>query len=1008
MKANINGVDYLIDEGAVLTFCKNETLDSAKIRISNVDKMTLEPFDIVILSDSRFGDDITMLIDTYSEIMVCLNPKIYSYDIDLFSATKDLENYVLPSLKITKMPNRVIDIKTYLERYNDLYGPKIRIGDEFGYSWTNKYVFSDSVISKYTGIECPEMQWNQPTFREVLNDLMMVKDCIPRVNYGRKELSENETGTLSNVMWDYSEPCVVDFTFTYTTNMTFESIPINIRLDIVVDVHDSEIGNMERYSAEILSVSLNNVTHKLVINGRIYADESANYDPDTFVATITNYRSFEASVRTVEIDLLDLTEIANDISENTDVNYIQTSRSSEDYVSDLHMKLVNVTNPKDLDLFTTRNEYVPLTANEALITTQNLIVKTQYPIYNLKSFKIISNYEATLTNGNDDEDINDINLYVEFDLMNLVLDDDNVIKLIYEEQEWRTKNVDYEAMSDISFEDWGDYTTTTLYYTRNSNIITGFSQTSKKWLVFDTILIEKLLLNLGKYASKYALSLTDDYDGYWLSEKWPGISNTWRKTFFKIEYETLESSIFRASKDDYPKHHRTVIDNQTNSYTDSYNQGFLEYQKANRLGNEQLQINARTTFGSPTIHISDYYEDNIVFQTQYQIFNNHIEISALATKDYILRNYFTGVKSKIRSWVISSGSEALTRHDINKFYLEFSYSRHLEDLTDRELIEEYFLAPLYSYTAESLTAALIQTYDEDTNSYPSYNTDRYCLDLITRLIGNSLVFTWGLQDNYWVDKYVTSFESGGDGLSGYQGLGTKYYSYTDSLGEFEQIIYSITDAPSSAISNGSAGTGTGYESLWARPKVNLTQVNNTKFTYHITNYYKDSQEIPFISTQFEVCSDTHNIRFTDTFLRYQKCVRKSDYSALNLKIQYDAKSNYNFRNIKTYVGGAGTVVGFVYDSATTECRIGVTGYAYNTEEDAKNKMKQLIEDKAVYICDGNNVLLAFNDIPEENIVGVEYEAGHFRPGFKFYLNYLKDRDKAVYESQSNQVIKTYI
>ena len=35
--------------------------------------------------------------------------------------------------------------------------------------------------------------------------------------------------------------------------------------------------------------------------------------------------------------------------------------------------------------------------------------------------------------------------------------------------------------------------------------------------------------------------------------------------------------------------------------------------------------------------ISDMYEDCVVYQAQYQYFSDHVEVNALATKNYILR-----------------------------------------------------------------------------------------------------------------------------------------------------------------------------------------------------------------------------------------------------------------------------------------------------------------------------------------------------------------------------------
>ena len=67
-------------------------------------------------------------------------------------------------------------------------------------------------------------------------------------------------------------------------------------------------------------------------------------------------------------------------------------------------------------------------------------------------------------------------------------------------------------------------------------------------------------------------------------------SPQWYNALFKVEYETLEGCLFRASKNGNVEHQRVVIDNQTNSYVDSSLQGFMEYQKANRLGMSKFKL----------------------------------------------------------------------------------------------------------------------------------------------------------------------------------------------------------------------------------------------------------------------------------------------------------------------------------------------------------------------------------------------------------------------------------
>ena len=125
---------FYISEGSTITENYNETLDSANIRLSHIiEHLDIEPFDRVILRDEegRLADRY-MCVDTYTETMESLDPYIYSYEISLFSETKELENYVLPNLSITKLTDGTHrSVLDYLQQYLALYGPKIRTNSGF-------------------------------------------------------------------------------------------------------------------------------------------------------------------------------------------------------------------------------------------------------------------------------------------------------------------------------------------------------------------------------------------------------------------------------------------------------------------------------------------------------------------------------------------------------------------------------------------------------------------------------------------------------------------------------------------------------------------------------------------------------------------------------------------------------------------------------------------------------------------------------------------------------------
>lgn len=772
-KKNVNTIDRTFDisEGSTYTENYNETLDSAVIRLSHITShIDIEPFDKVVLHDENGNlPDKYMCVDSYTETMECLDPYIYSYEISLFSETKELENVLLPNLSITQNKEEPRIVLYYINRYLALYSPKIRRNN----NRVNKYRVSSRVINKFNK-DCPEMQWNCPTLREVLNDLMMVQDCIV--------------------------------------------------------------------------VLRNNV-----------------------------------------IDYIDLTEKKNAI-DTSKVNYIQNSQSSEDYVSELKMDMLNVmqTSLDGVKQTVNRTEFQTFRApdNGSLVNDENMILKTEYPILNIKHLYMIFQYTVSTSAQKLSE--NSGTVMYKVDLCDVLSSVYGHRKLVYEYTEYQTLPLHRTTL--YTFEKI--YQNICVYFVRESNIITGFNVTSKRaWLPSSS---ESTLYMLKDIIAKECYSANGKLWGYPTTPN----GSPYFSTFFIIEYETTADAVFKAGKDIAPTHERVVTDNQTNAYVDAYNQGFMEYQKVNRLGNKQLYINARYQDDfEDIIKIGDYYEDNIIYQTTYQIYKNHIEVNAVATKNYILRDYFTGVKARIRSWKIADATQSFTRHDLEKYYLEFSKSEKLEYTTYNENIPQYFLSPLVPGYIKPLKYCFIKTSGEYyiPNNY-------YSIELLGRIVGNSVIFTCGLNDNFSAGKRVLSdlnvlgnncatsnFTSSAEDvfrliniLPQYGGIPLEELRYVDKNGEITDIEYIFTneindiDLPEDIIGFGAGGQS---QKEWMNKVCMLPVIDVQRFEDNIVysntkTIYKDNREMPKISTQFELCSDSHDIIFTRKFLELQECIRE--------------------------------------------------------------------------------------------------------------------------------------
>ena len=910
-----------VDEAPVLTDVKNETLDSGTVILNNLEKqLEIEPYDIIAIYNDNNVFKKYLCVDTYREQITCVNPRLYRYEITLFSETKQLEGIILPNLKITKVLNdpQTRSVYDYINQYLEEYSPKIRTitsgtfwsGDiDYKWRWTVALDENHQRLQDKFNVVCPEMQWNTPTLREVLNDLMMVVDCIPIIKNG-----------------------------------------------------------------------------------------------------IISY--------------VDLTEITNkDWSDDTNhINYVTRSKSSEDYVSEIQSELVNVTNNiNNANNYVTVTEYKAFGVqdNEVILKDSNLLLRTNHPIYRIK--KLIMCFVGT---GNTSDGT--LERWIEFDLC-------SIPGLVSEYQEWITKEIAYNTAAPSTLQEFGLIQNWSLYYTRNSREISNFSSKTK-YVWFTNNLIEELPKRIIRY--KYPEVVGGEHGGEYY------------QYLFKIEYETLEGCMFRASKGEYPDNERVIIDNQTNSYVDSYSQGFLEYQKANRLGNEQLQINARFSPEEDTIEIGDSFDDCVVYQVQKQYFKNHTEVNALATKNYILREYFTGVKSKIRSWAVVSGSEALTRHDLQKFYCEFSYDRH-QDLLEssaslqyyNRYVSDYLISPFKGYDSKPVKYCFVRSYAGYWIPPVYTGNEFYCIDLINRIIGNSLVFTFKFLDNYWVGQsfdssYVNTTNMNASGALNNDayvngGLPIQQNRYTDSAGE----CYSLEIT----LGNGFKVTGTAntpdlvdnQESVtenqikltesctYRKPVVREGNLHGSGYENRMmrisTFHQKDSQEILNQSIQFEFSSDTKNICFSKKWLERQELISLTD-NYHNFFIRVYDKSSYNFRNPNELPSTGYTDYNVTLDLTTFNNYIGrieirIPLLSSNTLEGAESNLNNLLDTKCVYLLNSDNeILMAFNEVPSENrkVLSSQTIPIIYTPYFDFYLNLLRSRNKNIYDSENHYLIVGHI
>ena len=766
-----NNASYDITEGAVFVENYNETLDSGTILIQQLpSEIDIEPYDIIAIS----GDNINtrrFCVDTYTCTQISLNPSIYKYEISLCSETKILETYLCPSMSITKhIGSTPKKIHTYIEYYINLYGPKL-YSDESSGAYGNKITLGAS-LNRFYNLDCPEMQWNHPTLREVLNDLMMVDDCIP--------------------------------------------------------------------------VLRNNV-----------------------------------------LECIDISDIGTEITDEQklNINYIQTSQSSEDYVSELKMNLVNSANNNvstNINDATTIIEKIGFRNNDSyLLTTENMLLQTSFPIW--KIFSCIAHVKITVAYV--------YNVYIggssnptehsAFETPDDAYQRD-ITSYILEYKEWLTKNVYYGAWNLSQLDLSTDYRNTCLYYVRGAKNIHNFNNkvtSSFLWITTNQFVYELIANdpNVNDFAQRFAeqrieeMQASDPNNRYVLIKVNGTTINDFKTAKFELTYEPIDECVFTASKSPLKVNHRTVVDNQTNSYIDVNRQGMLEYLKANRLGNKMALINGRFSTHENTMPtLAQKINNRIIFRKEISVYNKYINVNYNATENYVLQDYFTSVRAKLRSWRVISGDEAFVRADLIKFYVNnninsVSNTNRIipvyNSLNDYLNNFKYCAVRFYTTDSSSVTSVFKPVpvaYDSNT-----YNTNGIMCEFSKHIIGNSVVFTIRMPDNYYAGNYISNY-SGTDGRVEQKGI-----AYTDNNGEFSWMMILFYNRYNPDYWSDEEANRA------LKPLVNIgvrtngadgANLNSADLVFKTPLYiHKDNKEITQVSIQFELNNEAN-----DLFLGYKK------------------------------------------------------------------------------------------------------------------------------------------
>ena len=675
---------YELVVGSVFKEELNETLDSGSIIISNVEpsrKLELEPYQYVYIYDIESDFEKYFLVDNFIENYVNLDTPYYEYTIALMSETKLLEKIQLPNRTIRnplKAPQ--LKVNELIGQFCKLYIPSVKYFNKDSNTWSYQQIIDyQSVIdvNSIFNVDCPDMEFNHPTLRQVLTSLMQVVGCLPRiVNHkltyvnlrlkptefvipnGRKYIvsTSNSSDSYNTSIQTLGENIVGENNIVKNETLGFRDVE-NVFLK-----HTENLKLTTEFPIkEIKSLKMN-------VPVNFYFGMGVIHLGDTFISNNFVYDNNLTKTK-IGFEIYYSSDLGNDI----ELRYCFEKVS---YLNNNFGKVIYQV--------LTRSEIYQEPATKSIVNESYVYSNT------LKDNQDYNLIVIELRKGNDYGYylISVDNVY-HFYMPTLYIVD--LTSLVFETQARKLLRTDL-TYSPETIEDMAKYYYTTLEYTYGSNDISGFSQQYDyvEWYgKYQNILISNIatiyksnLDYLGELEDriiKYYFTLTPnnktkfriDRTDYNIVDNVLNISlSPYSAYTFNITYIPFNNVNLKFDKSKDIPLSLTQLDNQESAIPSLTAFALREQEKVERIGNNVVKINASNITNLNEINaLNTKYNDSIIFSKEIAYYEDFCNVNYIATKDYVLKNYFTNIQTKYRAYRYVEYANTVLRIENRKYYV---------------------------------------------------------------------------------------------------------------------------------------------------------------------------------------------------------------------------------------------------------------------------------------------------------------------------------------------------
>lgn len=914
-----NGKEYPIVDGAIYTEEFSETLDSMSIILDNItqdNRLQLEPYMFVRVknkqTENALSFDKEFLVDDYIESEENIAQHIYKYTISLMSETKLLEKIQCPNLSISHSVEKgKKSIYTHIKQYYDLYMPRVKMLQ----SGTKKWVYapilslSEDLKTKFDDIPCADLAMQQPTFRQLLTNLMLQEGCIPTV-----------------------KDRVISYMDLTATSTSFKETANGINKKQTSNSSDSFVNALCSYNDQLLDIGNSVLSETIGFRDR---DNAILKQKDNLkLQTQFPIYSIKKAIIRVPCSISNHFYVANTNykAKSNEVPYFEVTKDSNEYIK---FYLENLT-PTEADysieecyIVFYSGAYVPekvaiATSSIAWGSFNKVSIPSTYTtsdkFYMYMRFKNTKNYKEceviTRICGLSTTDVTNIaNDYFFTDGTNELygyLKTDFTANIV-ENSKRRLLDTNYTTMpkaNETTSKELAKWVYGTVSYTIGGTEITGFTQTysqAQGWWDIDKTYFENILGVLAPTGNFKHYEVSEHFDeavetayrkylGGYIGhlELYPeAVTYNYAFTVFDIDYQPLNTMTLKAYKDEVALP-LEQLDGTASGLTDFDRFAKNLQQKANRLGVPVSSVNQTTDDQTALQSLnSKTTGDEVVFSRTIAIHNNYLQVTYNLSKDYVIKNYFTSITTKYRAYEHIDYNDSVVRKEHKNVFVVLDTENHAneEDRLVYQDINDFFKGLTEQNSANP--SKLRYAVEKDTSGVMV----KFDLSVVTS--DTAICFTYATQDNATAGTYIDTDRIATDTDLG--GVTQTYQLWGDDYAEKRLVGY-FND-----LGYYSSTTMDMFFNVCKSPKAVATDfskalVNVFDYDSEYLYQYKDEGERLCTTLQLTYINKIKNFAYTEEMLKNMPWVDNSSYGHANAVVSIARSTEKELRAYPNQVG----------------------------------------------------------------------------------------------------------